>query len=382
SKNKDITKFLLKENVEINVKPALLKSSSFKAYLPINEAIRNGWDDIVEELIENDVNLNNQDLYGDTPLHRTAIEGYTKVLNLLLEKGMDVNILDKKGNTPLHIASKYNRLHIVELLLNNGAIVDKRNDKGLTALCESSNQTASLLIKHGAQIDEFVVYKKPHLAIKNEIEIIANSNDSIYEDTYWQDEEDHRRWYDFAQFEEITSLANSTNEKDNKKALEKLENEKKEFEDFYFIYGWEILLKSRFGDIDGARKALFHGLKFSKRKSSLCSNLATTEFQEHKNIILAIRWWIESAKMQLNSSNYDRWTTHTPFLYLSYVHDSYKLEKVANLIIVPQTVRLDANEEDKLRTLLSTIDEKLLNIINNEIDTELIDKIGSLDLGI
>lgn len=128
-----------------------------------------------------------------------------------------------------------------------------------------------------------------------------------------EDEEDPRIWYNEKDLQGIPALANGG---DARAALDALNRLPERYADFYFVYGWKILLLVGGGDVDGAREILLNGLCRSKRKSSLCANFATAVFNRGLGLEESIQWWIISARMQLKTR---RWTTHDPFLYLSCV---------------------------------------------------------------
>lgn len=67
--------------------------------------------DILPLLIENGAQLNRQDKYGHSPLHRAASRGYEKIVEGLLRAGALADPRDNEGNTPLHMACEEDRLN-------------------------------------------------------------------------------------------------------------------------------------------------------------------------------------------------------------------------------------------------------------------------------
>lgn len=62
-----------------------------------------------------------------TALHLASKEGYTNVVDELLKRGADFGASTKKGNTPLHTACLSGHFDVVYLLLNAGANVNRQS---------------------------------------------------------------------------------------------------------------------------------------------------------------------------------------------------------------------------------------------------------------
>lgn len=103
---------------------------------------------VIQELLRHkDINVNEKDKDGNTPLHMSVqnnhrlyriyyIEDYIKVIEgLLKHKDINVNEKDKNGNTPLHIAVETGNTAVIQVLINSKkADVNKKNTNGDTAL--------------------------------------------------------------------------------------------------------------------------------------------------------------------------------------------------------------------------------------------------------
>ncbi|MBY0353178.1 ankyrin repeat domain-containing protein [Candidatus Babeliales bacterium] len=76
--------------------------------------------------------LNQQDNYGQTPLHLACSFGKTHLVELLLEHGADPNIQNRYGDTPLHQACWLGWFKTVDLLVLYKAIIDVKNTALLT----------------------------------------------------------------------------------------------------------------------------------------------------------------------------------------------------------------------------------------------------------
>ncbi|KJZ68346.1 hypothetical protein HIM_12262 [Hirsutella minnesotensis 3608] len=68
-------------------------------------------------LLGNGFDVNSQDSFGTTPLHKAVIQGHIGAVKALIDHGADVLSADKHGNTPLLLASGYGKVQIVRRLL-------------------------------------------------------------------------------------------------------------------------------------------------------------------------------------------------------------------------------------------------------------------------
>ena len=73
--------------------------------------------------------------YEVSNLHIAAAKNnLTRVKACLYNENIDVNQKDAGGNTPLHYAARYNNCKVAEYLLKAGAEVDERNNHDQTPL--------------------------------------------------------------------------------------------------------------------------------------------------------------------------------------------------------------------------------------------------------
>ncbi|XP_036370839.1 putative ankyrin repeat protein RF_0381 isoform X2 [Octopus sinensis] len=109
-------------------------------------AVETGCKDVVKAVLhvtENkSVQINKQNVNGDTPLLLACHRGNTEVIQQLLLYKPDVNLENKHNNTPLHWACSWGFKDIVEQLLLFGADVNKKDIYHYTPLhwaCDSGH---------------------------------------------------------------------------------------------------------------------------------------------------------------------------------------------------------------------------------------------------
>jgi predicted component of type VI protein secretion system len=88
----------------------------------------------VKTEIENGVDVNFGDEYGETPLHIAAEYGSPENIQMLIEAGADVNSKTASGYTPLHVAAEIGPPENVQVLIDAGADINIGNNNGDTAL--------------------------------------------------------------------------------------------------------------------------------------------------------------------------------------------------------------------------------------------------------
>lgn len=95
----------------------------------LHEAIACCRNDIATNLINRNVNINQQDYKGETPLHYCAAYFNLEIAELLLQKKAQINIIDKYGNNPLWVAvfNAHGDYRMVKLFLKYNANIQNKN---------------------------------------------------------------------------------------------------------------------------------------------------------------------------------------------------------------------------------------------------------------
>jgi len=203
---------ILHELDKENVSLSLNAKRSFDKMTPLHLAIANNERETVKYLLSKGANTNEQDDYGNSPLHwtcrvgdedlfdllvkkdssllqlknndgktilHTACEfGYPKLVQKILKTEASVQTTDVTGMTPLHLASENGHKAVVKLLLDNDAELETKDKKKRTPLhcaCENGHVGAvSQLLKKNANMETtesqgrtsvFVAYRYRHLDV-------------------------------------------------------------------------------------------------------------------------------------------------------------------------------------------------------------------------
>ena len=111
----------------------------------------------ITELFSHGVDLNRQNLDGDTPLHIAVKSCSKNYVKHLMSLGADQNIQNSSGNTALHIATDFESKHLFSLLRNDSINLDLQNAEKKTALdlaiCNGKMFATSLLLSFGANME-------------------------------------------------------------------------------------------------------------------------------------------------------------------------------------------------------------------------------------
>ena len=92
------------------------------------------WPRLVDWLIESDADINAEDNYGWTALHRVSCHGDPECVSALLDAGADINAGDVLDNSPLLLAAQHGHWDCVRALCDLGAQIETRNGAKQTVL--------------------------------------------------------------------------------------------------------------------------------------------------------------------------------------------------------------------------------------------------------
>nr|XP_034987650.1 ankyrin repeat and SAM domain-containing protein 3 isoform X3 [Zootoca vivipara] len=123
--------------------------------LDLHTAASIGQYEVVKESIQRgEVDLNQRNCGGWTPLMYASYIGHDTIVRILLEAGVNVNVPTPEGQTPLMLASSCGNESVAAFLLQQGAELEMKDIHGWTALfhCTSAGhqQMVKFLLDNGA----------------------------------------------------------------------------------------------------------------------------------------------------------------------------------------------------------------------------------------
>ena len=106
------------------------------------EVVKSGWGDFpsedaineVDEILIKKANVKTNPMKDATPLHLAIYREKQEFVSLLIKHGADVDQPDCFGLTPLHLAAMRGNLDFVKMLSEAGADLSKVDNKGQTPI--------------------------------------------------------------------------------------------------------------------------------------------------------------------------------------------------------------------------------------------------------
>jgi ankyrin repeat protein len=117
---------------ELIARGALVNVLCNTGMTPLRIAVGEGHVRIYEYLIKHGAVIG--DFYYDLLTHNAVVWDHMEIVQLLMQDGVDINATDEYGNTPLHYAHMYRRPHIERVLLEKGANTRIQNRYGMLPL--------------------------------------------------------------------------------------------------------------------------------------------------------------------------------------------------------------------------------------------------------
>jgi len=173
SGSKDIVKYLLSKEVDINItdkngntsilnsllrgnleiakiileKKPKLTIKNKKGISPLLICSANGYFDFLEDILSQPVDINQQDEDGNTALHYSILGGHEDIVQLLLDKGANIKIQNKKGKSPVALASESGSFELLEVFRKNPNTLLKLKFIEIGSVTSETNKDGILSIK-------------------------------------------------------------------------------------------------------------------------------------------------------------------------------------------------------------------------------------------
>ena len=156
SGNIEVARFMLdrdEQRVIINLR------NNFRGETALSRAARDGYDAVVQILLQRGALVDKTDVRGRTALMVACLIGYEGIARKLLDKGADPTCTGRYQGWPMSSAIRKDDERMVGLLLEKGALVDvAEKDAGSplrAATVRGHKPIVRLLIDHGANLDNY-----------------------------------------------------------------------------------------------------------------------------------------------------------------------------------------------------------------------------------
>ncbi|MBP1524984.1 MAG: DnaJ domain-containing protein [Spiroplasma ixodetis] len=117
----------------------------------------------------NNLNINEKDNSGNTPLHYACFHNFLETADLLIKYGANINAKNNSDNTPLHYAIMGNAdLKFINLLINKGANFIEKDKMGNDSLSFAKD------FSKDKKVSKFFLKKMQKLRIKQNQQILLN----------------------------------------------------------------------------------------------------------------------------------------------------------------------------------------------------------------
>ena len=153
-----------------------------QAYVDFFAAVQKNKMLIVKALVNNGIDVNIQNIYGNTALIIAANNGCKEIVELLVNAGANVDVKNFNGETALISAITNGHEQIVRVLLSAHADINVTDDEygwdALTYAISGGNaKIIGMLMDAGAQVDEQNIRQSPAFspAIKRKYQEISDS---------------------------------------------------------------------------------------------------------------------------------------------------------------------------------------------------------------
>ncbi|XP_033754374.1 ankyrin repeat domain-containing protein 27-like isoform X2 [Pecten maximus] len=141
---------------------ALVNASDYLSYTPLHLACQKGHQNIILLLVHFNADCTQTDGEGNTPLHLCVDNGHEDCVKAMVfldhaKTKLDVNTQNVRGDTAIHLAAKWGYENIVSILLENDAQPSLRNRKKQTPFNIAQSSKVQELLKMAASLPRLEV---------------------------------------------------------------------------------------------------------------------------------------------------------------------------------------------------------------------------------
>ncbi|XP_069112832.1 ankyrin repeat domain-containing protein 27-like isoform X2 [Argopecten irradians] len=157
---------------------ALVNASDYLSYTPLHLACQKGHQNIILLLVHFNADCTQTDGEGNTPLHLCVDNGHEDCVKAMVfldyaKTKLDVNAQNVRGDTALHLAAKWGYENIVSILLENDAQPSLRNRKKQTPFNIAQSSIVQELLKMAASIPKLEISRNRSKSMVD-YEIVTN----------------------------------------------------------------------------------------------------------------------------------------------------------------------------------------------------------------
>ena len=151
-------------------------------YKELDQAVHYNWSDNVKKMVENGIDINHKNSWGETPLAVAYRRGHKDLIKYLVKNGADTDVINIENHDRpiLHHFVLENDKDMVKFLIENGADPNKKDQLNYTALLfavdKNNHEMVKYLIENGADPNIRHKYNKrsaiDNAVINDDIELV------------------------------------------------------------------------------------------------------------------------------------------------------------------------------------------------------------------
>ena len=148
----DLASYII-NNIQINI-----EDKDYLGWTPLHWAAWLNRFEILKLLIESKANLEAKDVLNATSFYLAAFNGHIEIVKLLLEFKVDMQVKNLNTNAAIHMASYFEHTNVIGIMLNHGVDINmhtakRRNTPLHVAAWHGKLKSAQYLLSKGANVN-------------------------------------------------------------------------------------------------------------------------------------------------------------------------------------------------------------------------------------